>query len=86
MHADLDPGPTPESGEIPFSPGDVVVAYTDGLVEQPNQPMDVAVARLADTLAAADGDAEQIADALLANCPPTDRAHDDQTLVVITHR
>ncbi|WBB75395.1 SpoIIE family protein phosphatase [Micromonospora sp. WMMD1128] len=69
---------------IPFAPGDVLVAYTDGLVERRGRPYDEGVAALHRTLAAVrDEPAEAIADALLHDLAGSE---DDQALVVLRHR
>ncbi|MCW3840842.1 SpoIIE family protein phosphatase [Micromonospora yasonensis] len=68
---------------VPFEPGDLLVTYTDGLVERRGQPYDEGVAALHRALAAVrDEPAEAIADALLRDLPPTD---DDRALVVLRH-
>ncbi|NES12189.1 MULTISPECIES: PAS domain S-box protein [Micromonospora] len=68
---------------VPFGPGDLLVAYTDGLVERRGQPYDEGVAALHRALVAVrDEPAEAIADALLRDLPATD---DDRALVVLRH-
>ncbi|MFG2055897.1 SpoIIE family protein phosphatase [Micromonospora sp. NPDC048930] len=68
---------------VPFEPGDLLVAYTDGLVERRGQPYDDGVAALHRALVAVrDEPAEAIADALLRDLPGTD---DDRALVVLRH-
>ncbi|WFE41373.1 SpoIIE family protein phosphatase [Micromonospora sp. WMMD998] len=69
---------------IPFAPGDVLVAYTDGLVERRGRPYDEGVGALHRTLAAVrDEPAETIADALLHDLAGSE---DDQALVVLRRR
>ncbi|MGW5671558.1 PP2C family protein-serine/threonine phosphatase, partial [Micromonospora sp. NPDC003776] len=68
---------------VPFEPGDLLVAYTDGLVERRGLPYDEGVAALHRVLVAVrDEPAEAIADALLRDLPATD---DDRALVVLRH-
>ncbi len=49
------PGPGPEPTTVPFTAGSTLVAYTDGLIEQRGQTIDVGFERLAE--AAAEGPA-----------------------------
>ncbi|WP_431875344.1 SpoIIE family protein phosphatase [Micromonospora marina] len=68
---------------IPFGPGDLLVAYTDGLVERRGRPYDEGVAALHRSLSAArDEPAEVIADVLLRDLAGSE---DDQALVVLRH-
>ncbi|SCG48180.1 SpoIIE family protein phosphatase [Micromonospora humi] len=68
---------------IPFSPGDVLVAYTDGLVERRGRPYDEGVAALhRSLLGVRDEPVEAIADALLHDLAGSE---DDQALVVLRH-
>ncbi|WP_174530006.1 SpoIIE family protein phosphatase, partial [Micromonospora maritima] len=68
---------------IPFAPGDLLVAYTDGLVERRGRPYDEGVAALHRALVAVrDEPAEVIADELLRDLAGSD---DDQALVVLRH-
>ncbi|MFI7220860.1 SpoIIE family protein phosphatase [Micromonospora maritima] len=68
---------------IPFAPGDLLVAYTDGLVERRGRPYDEGVAALHRALEAVrDEPAEVIADELLRDLAGSE---DDQALVVLRH-
>ncbi|MFI5832962.1 SpoIIE family protein phosphatase [Micromonospora sp. NPDC051300] len=68
---------------VPFAPGDVLVAYTDGLVERRGRPYDEGVAALRRSLAGVrDEPVEAIADALLHDLAGSE---DDQALVVLRH-
>lgn len=73
-------------GTIPFSRGDTLVAYTDGLVEQRTRPADIGILALSNALRTADGDAERIAETLLQSCGPARLTTDDQSIIVIVHR
>ncbi|MET8446408.1 SpoIIE family protein phosphatase [Streptomyces sp. NPDC005209] len=67
-----------------FCEGDVLVLYTDGLIERRREDIDTGLARLADSLARhrAD-DCEALADAVLADLLPPGDATDDTALVVV---
>ncbi|MEU7574826.1 SpoIIE family protein phosphatase [Micromonospora sp. NPDC049240] len=68
---------------VAFRPGDVLVAYTDGLVERRGQPYDEGIAALHRSLVAVrDEPVEAIADALLRDLAGSE---DDQALVVLRH-
>ncbi|RZU77131.1 PAS domain S-box-containing protein [Micromonospora kangleipakensis] len=68
---------------VPFGPGDLLVAYTDGLVERRERAYDEGVAALHRAVEAVrDRPVEAIADALLADLAG---GEDDQALVVIRH-
>ncbi|SCF42060.1 PAS domain S-box protein [Micromonospora mirobrigensis] len=68
---------------VDFTPGDLLVVYTDGLVERRGRPYDAGVAALHGVLApVAARPVEEIADALLAGLTGSE---DDQALVVIRH-
>ncbi|MEH0820543.1 MULTISPECIES: SpoIIE family protein phosphatase [unclassified Micromonospora] len=68
---------------VPFGPGDLLVAYTDGLVERRDQSYDAGVAALHDVIVPVrDQPVEVIADAILGKLSGSD---DDQALVVIRH-
>lgn len=69
--------------EVPFGPGDLLVAYTDGLVERRDQPYDAGVAALRSVVSASRRrPVQRIADAILTQLAGSD---DDQALVVIRH-
>ncbi|MEH0984196.1 SpoIIE family protein phosphatase [Micromonospora sp. CPCC 205556] len=68
---------------VPFGPGDLLVAYTDGLVERRDQDYDAGVAALHEVIAPVrDQPVEAIADAILTKLSGSE---DDQALVVIRH-
>lgn len=68
---------------VAFGPGDLLVAYTDGLVERRDQAYDAGVTALHEVLVPVrDQPVESIADTLLAKLSGSD---DDQALVVIRH-
>jgi PAS domain S-box-containing protein len=68
---------------VPFGPGDLLVAYTDGLVERRGREYDEGVAALHEVLVGVrDEPVEAIADALLGGLSG---AEDDQALVVLRH-
>ena len=77
--------------EIAIEPGDVVVAYTDGLVERRGEPINVGIGRLVDRLAAApdDVDADRLAGELLEAsgiAPSSPVALDDDIALVVLRR
>jgi PAS domain S-box-containing protein len=66
---------------VPFGPGDLLVAYTDGLVERRDREYDAGVDALRAVLGSVrDEPVEAVADALMERLPG---AEDDQALVVI---
>ncbi|MEH0842360.1 PAS domain S-box protein [Micromonospora sp. CPCC 205711] len=68
---------------VRFGPGDLLVAYTDGLVERRDQSYDAGVATLHEVIVGVrDQPVEAIADALLSKLSGSD---DDQALVVIRY-
>ena len=67
-----------------FADGDMLVLYTDGLIERRREDIDVSLTRLARTLIAHRPlKPEQMADALLLDLLPASGATDDTALVVI---
>jgi serine phosphatase RsbU (regulator of sigma subunit) len=83
LGARVDHTPRPQARQD-FSPGDVLVLYTDGLVERRREDIDVSLARLTRTLISHRKlQPEELADALLANLLPSGAATDDTVLVVI---
>ncbi|MBM7084062.1 GAF domain-containing SpoIIE family protein phosphatase [Micromonospora humidisoli] len=68
---------------VAFGPGDLLVAYTDGLVERRDQAYDAGVTALHEVLVPVrDQPVEVIADTLLTKLSGSD---DDQALVIIRH-
>lgn len=88
----VDPAASYESSELRLRPGDVVVAYTDGLTETRSRTGDeeYGVERLAAALArSADGSAAEIVAALLRDVAAWDgggAAADDRSVVVVKVR
>ncbi|WP_214409299.1 PP2C family protein-serine/threonine phosphatase [Sphaerisporangium fuscum] len=86
-HAPL--GATPELMRPPqartsYQAGDVLVLYTDGLVERRGEDIDIGMERLAGSLARHGGqEPEALADALLADLDPLHSTSDDIALIVI---
>ncbi|MEE1755261.1 PP2C family protein-serine/threonine phosphatase [Streptomyces sp. SP18CS02] len=75
--------PRPEASTA-FTEGAVLVLYTDGLVERRREDIDIGLARLADCLVRhRQADAEDLADALLAELLPPTGSTDDAALVII---
>ncbi|MDX3615043.1 PP2C family protein-serine/threonine phosphatase [Streptomyces europaeiscabiei] len=75
--------PRPEA-TLGFTEGDMLVLYTDGLVERRDEDIDHSLARLADALNRhRRSTAEPLADALLLDLLPDGRATDDAALVII---
>lgn len=70
--------------ETPFSEGDTLVLYTDGLIERRREDIDTGLQRLADCLTRhGPADAEPLADILLAELIPSGGNTDDTALVII---
>ncbi|GAB2581189.1 hypothetical protein GCM10027168_12340 [Streptomyces capparidis] len=75
--------PRPQAS-LPYSPGDTLVLYTDGLIERRGEDIDVGLRRLTDTLArCGELDSGSLADALLDGLGVGDGGRDDIALVVI---
>ncbi|WP_046707999.1 SpoIIE family protein phosphatase, partial [Streptomyces europaeiscabiei] len=75
--------PRPEA-TLGFTEGDMLVLYTDGLIERRDEDIDHSLARLADALTRhRRSTAEPLADALLLDLLPDGRATDDAALVII---
>jgi serine phosphatase RsbU (regulator of sigma subunit) len=69
---------------MPYSPGDVLVLYTDGLVERRDEDIDAGIGRLADALARyARLDPRRIADSVLDHLGVGSGGRDDIALVVV---
>lgn len=67
-----------------FTSGDVLVVYTDGLIERRREDIDVGLARLTRTLLSHRSlQPQQLADALLLDLLPAGGATDDTVLVVL---
>ncbi|MEV0537440.1 SpoIIE family protein phosphatase [Kitasatospora sp. NPDC050463] len=75
--------PRPQSA-LPYTPGDTLVLYTDGLIERRGEDIDASLQRLTDALARyACLDPEHLADALLARLGVSSGASDDIALIVL---
>ncbi|MFF1339644.1 PP2C family protein-serine/threonine phosphatase [Streptomyces sp. NPDC058290] len=71
-------------GTTPFTEGDTLVLYSDGLIERRREDIDTGLARLADALVHHRGaDPEPLADALLLDLLPAVGATDDTALVIV---
>ncbi|MER6354272.1 SpoIIE family protein phosphatase [Streptomyces sp. NPDC001634] len=69
---------------VPFTDGDVLVLYTDGLIERRGEDLDTGLTRLADSLSHhRSSDPETLADAILADLLPPDGITDDTALVIV---
>jgi serine phosphatase RsbU (regulator of sigma subunit) len=83
LDASPDPGPRPEAVTA-FASGEVLVLYTDGLIERRHQDIGVGLDRLAASLARHLGaDPEALADAVLADLLPAAGITDDTALVAL---
>ncbi|MEV7129359.1 SpoIIE family protein phosphatase [Streptomyces sp. NPDC093260] len=75
--------PRPQA-TVPYTPGDTLVLYTDGLIERRGEDIDAGLHRLTDTLARhADLGPEALADTLLAHLGVADGGRDDIALVIV---
>jgi serine phosphatase RsbU (regulator of sigma subunit) len=75
--------PRPQAG-LNYLPGDVLVLYTDGLIERRGEDIDAGLGRLIETLGRCVAYApERLADALLAGLGVPGGARDDIALIVI---
>ncbi|KUN91335.1 PP2C family protein-serine/threonine phosphatase [Streptomyces caeruleatus] len=75
--------PRPQAG-LPYTPGDTLVLYTDGLIERHDEDIDASLARLLSALSRDSTLAPgQLADDLLARLSVASGARDDIALVVI---
>ena len=84
LGARVDPLPRPQARQG-FAGGDVLVLYTDGLIERRREDIDVGLARLARTLVShRELQPEQLADAVLLDLLPSGGATDDTVLVVLS--
>jgi hypothetical protein len=78
-----DPVPGPQAA-LPYTPGDTLILYTDGLIERRGEDIDTGLARLTSTLASlTEPDPEQLADSLLARLGLSIGGRDDTALVIV---
>ncbi|MET8454249.1 SpoIIE family protein phosphatase [Streptomyces sp. NPDC005209] len=78
-----EPLPRPQA-DLPYTPGDTLVLYTDGLIERRGEDIDAGLQRLTNALARhARHSPERLADALLAQLGVSSGARDDIALVVL---
>jgi serine phosphatase RsbU (regulator of sigma subunit) len=74
---------------VDFPVGATLVAYTDGLIERRNRPINVGIEALRDEVARLDADLDQNLDKLIANAlrdATASDAVDDDIAVVLLHR
>ncbi|TPQ17807.1 SpoIIE family protein phosphatase [Streptomyces sporangiiformans] len=75
--------PRPQA-DLPYTPGDTLVLYTDGLIERRGEDIDAGLFRLTDALSRhARLSPDQLADALLARLGVSGGARDDIALIVV---
>ncbi|MEU4223119.1 SpoIIE family protein phosphatase [Nonomuraea sp. NPDC026600] len=75
---------TRPQAELPYTPGDTLVLYTDGLIERRDRDIDVGLALLTDALVRSGWlDPERLADTLLADLHVSSGASDDIALLVV---
>lgn len=75
--------PRPEA-LVPYTPGDTLVLYTDGLIERRGEDIDAGLHRLMDTLARHAGlGPDHLADTLLSRLGVADGGRDDIALIVV---
>lgn len=77
------PVPQPQAS-VAYAPGDVLVLYTDGLIERRGEDIDVGLRRLADAVTEyRELDVEVLADMLINRLDVTSGSDDDIALVVV---
>ncbi|MFF4960006.1 PP2C family protein-serine/threonine phosphatase [Streptomyces sp. NPDC001222] len=75
--------PRPQAGQ-PYTPGDLLVLYTDGLIERRDESIEEGLGRLTDALCRCSTlGAERLADALLAELGVAGGSRDDIALVIV---
>ncbi|GAA4885236.1 PP2C family protein-serine/threonine phosphatase [Kitasatospora terrestris] len=83
---DAHPEPTPRpQAAVPFAPGDLLVLYTDGLVERRGEDIDTGLDRLVASVRRHHGlpGPGELADAVLGDLLPAEGATDDTALVIV---
>ena len=73
---------------VTLAPGDLVVAYTDGLVERRGESIDVGIERLAARVASIDATCavDEVAQTIVADVDAASRARDDDVALVVLRR
>lgn len=79
----VDPELAYEAWTTTLAPGSLVLLYTDGLVERPEESIDEGLRRLAAVAGTAERDPEPVADVILAELLGERRLHDDVALLVL---
>ncbi|MER6925386.1 PP2C family protein-serine/threonine phosphatase, partial [Streptomyces spiralis] len=75
--------PRPQAA-VPYSPGDTLVLYTDGLVERRGEDIDAGLGRLTDVLTDHPRlNPDHLADTLLSRLGVSGGGHDDIALIVV---
>lgn len=75
--------PCSQAGQ-PYTSGDMLVLYTDGLIERRGEDIDMGLNRLCETLARhCDLDPNQMADVVLEELGVAGGAHDDISLIIV---
>jgi GAF domain-containing protein/anti-sigma regulatory factor (Ser/Thr protein kinase) len=77
------PRATYDEFEVTMMPGTTLVLYTDGLVERRHEPLDEGLGRLADAVAAAPSDVEDLADHVIDTLVARADSADDVALLVV---
>ncbi|WP_406729486.1 SpoIIE family protein phosphatase [Streptomyces sp. GD-15H] len=79
-----DPTTPRPQATVPYTPGDTLVLYTDGLIERRGEDIDAGLHRLADALARhAHLSPDRLADTLLTRLGVADGGRDDVALVIV---
>jgi PAS domain S-box-containing protein len=79
------PFPTYEEVVAPFSPGQSLLLYTDGLVERPGEHLDDGLERLASCVRDAPESPQSLLDHLVDNLVPAGGAPDDVALLTLSN-
>lgn len=79
-------GDAPVEASVHTEPGDVVVLFTDGLVERPGAHLDEGIGRLAAALGSVDGDPETLCDLVLERVIAPGQRSDDVALLAVARQ
>jgi serine phosphatase RsbU (regulator of sigma subunit) len=79
-------GDAPVEASVHTEPGDVVVLFTDGLVERPGVHLDEGIGRLAAALRSVDGDPETLCDLVLERVIAPGQRSDDVALLAVARQ